>query len=161
MVAMVWSVRSATEGDAEQVAALNGLVQALHHATRPDRFKEVDPAGFLPVAKSWFESPAIRLWVAEREGGSLVGYVKAIRHVRPDHPLTPAATFVELDQIVVDPVARREGVGSLLAERVFAWADEVGADRVELSTWAFNRDAQAMFTRLGFSTDFSRLSRDM
>lgn len=48
---------------------------------------------------------------------------------------------------------------AISALKRFVQADEVGADRVELSTWAFNESAQSLFLRLGFSTDFLRQSR--
>jgi ribosomal protein S18 acetylase RimI-like enzyme len=71
------------------------------------------------------------------------------------------ASVVELDQLSVAPAARNRGVGTRLCEEVRAWAEERGADRVELSTWSFNAGAQSLFARLGFATDFIRMSHEL
>ena len=60
--------------------------------------------------------------------------------------------FVELDQIAVLPEYRQSGVGHALAQCVFAYAHEVGATEIELTTWDFNGTARAFFANLGFRT---------
>ncbi|MGI9598111.1 MAG: GNAT family N-acetyltransferase [Acidimicrobiales bacterium] len=67
--------------------------------------------------------------------------------------------FVELDQVVVVPTARREGVGRSLCTAVLDWAQAMGVDRVELSTWAFNEAAYRVFEGLGFAPTVRRMSR--
>jgi len=156
---MCHRVRPATATDAPAIAALNGFVQALHHERRPDRFTAPDAAALTPVVEEWLRSEHRRLWLAEGESGVPVGYVIGVRFERAASGLVAGASVVELDQVVVDPSARGRGCARALCEAVLHWAEEVGADRVELSTWAFNESAQSLFAHLGFVTDFLRLSR--
>lgn len=156
---MAHRIRAADHGDATSIAALNGFVQALHFERRPDRFTPPDAAAVLPMVEQWLGAASRRVWLAEDSNGRPVGYVMGVRIDRPANALVAGALIVELDQVVVDPAARGQGIGSALCEAVFRWASELGADRIELSTWSFNESAQSLFASLGFSRDFVRLSR--
>jgi GNAT superfamily N-acetyltransferase len=58
--------------------------------------------------------------------------------------------WLYIDQISVEPDARRRGVGRALVSAVLRYADDTGIDDVEVDTWAFNDRAQAFCASLGF-----------
>jgi GNAT superfamily N-acetyltransferase len=152
-------VRQATDADARSIAVLNDFVQALHVEHRPDRFKPPDVDTFTAVVEGWLRSANRRIWLADDSNGTPIGYVMGVRFDRPPNALVAGATVVELDQVVVDPTARGQGIATALCGAVLQWASALGADRVELSTWAFNDSAQSLFASLGFTPDYLRLSR--
>jgi GNAT superfamily N-acetyltransferase len=152
-------LRQATPDDARGIAVLNVVVQALHVEHRPDRFRPPDVDAFAAVVEGWLRSANRRIWLAEDTNGTPVGYVMGVRFDRPPNALVAGATIVELDQVVVDPAARGQGIATALCSEVLQWASALGADRVELSTWAFNESAQSLFAGLGFTPDYFRLSR--
>ena len=152
-------LRQATPDDARGIAVLNVVVQALHVEHRPDRFRPPDVDAFTAVVEGWLRSANRRIWLAEDTNGTPVGYVMGMRFDRPPNALVAGATIVELDQVVVDPAARGQGIATALCSEVLQWASALGADRVELSTWAFNESAQSLFAGLGFTPDYLRLSR--
>lgn len=152
-------LRQATPDDARGIAVLNVVVQALHVEHRPDRFRPPDVDAFTGVVEGWLRSANRRIWLAEDSNGTPVGYVMGVRFDRPPNALVAGATIVELDQVVVDPAARGQGIATALCSEVLQWASALGADRVELSTWAFNESAQSLFAGLGFTPDYLRLSR--
>jgi ribosomal protein S18 acetylase RimI-like enzyme len=154
-----YRVRQATAADARSIAALNGFVQTLHFDHRPDRFRPPNVDAFTSVVEHWLQSEHRRIWLAEAADSKPVGYVIGVRIDRPPNALVTGATIVELDQVVVDPNARGRGIATALCVEVLQWATTSGADRVELSTWAFNESAQSLFAGLGFTPDFLRLSR--
>ncbi|MEM9654432.1 MAG: GNAT family N-acetyltransferase [Actinomycetota bacterium] len=156
---MSFAIRPADETEAEEIASLNGVVQQLHYERRPDWFKPPDATSFLPVVRAWLASETTTVFVATDDSGKLVGYSVGVRHERPDNALVHGATFVELDQVVVVPAARRQGVGRSLCTAVIDWAEAAEVDRVELSTWAFNHTAYRAFEGLGFSPTVRRMSR--
>ena len=155
---MDWSIRVASAADAADVARLNEVVQGLHHRERPDWFKPPDASAFQPTVDGWLASASVRIFLAETVGGEPVGYAIGRRHERPDDALRHGASIVELDQVVVDPAARRRGVGRDLCRAVVDWAAAEGAARVELGTWAFNDTAQRVFEGLGFRPTIHRMS---
>ena len=142
-------IRRAVVGDEHALAALNRFVHEMHHARRPDYYK----ATRVDEVAAWFrerlENPLPALWIAE-DGGIAVGYVVAFFHDRPDNPFRQARRWCEIDQIAVDPAWRRRGVGLSLMRAALDEARARGLSDVELSSWAFNTDAHALFRRLGF-----------
>ena len=108
--------RTATTGDIGVLVALNGFVQALHAEAHPDIFiEEPDPA----AVSGWFAAaiadPNQRVWLAELDGNT-AGYLvlRVIR--RPPNPFKFADPYGLIDQIGIDPKARRRGLGRALIE---------------------------------------------
>lgn len=161
VVSMEFTTRPANESEAELVAKLNSVVQQLHHEQRPDWFKPPDPSAVLPIVRGWLSTEAAAVFVAQDAAGELVGYAVGVRHERPDNALVYGADIVELDQVVVVESARRAGVGRSLCAAVLDWADSLGVDRVELSTWSFNDSAASVFDGLGFTPTVRRMSRSL
>lgn len=71
----------------------------------------------------------------------------------------PRTAFI--DQVVVSPLSRREGVGSLLTEACVAWAARNGARAVELQVFDFNHQALELYSRLGFDMLTHRLTKPL
>ena len=151
-------VRKATLDDVDAIVRLNTIVQGLHHRELPERFKPPDPATYAPTVRAWLIEENRTWFLAELEGGEPVGYALAVRRERPENPLTRRQIVVELEQIAVDPVVRRQGIGSALAREVMDHARRCGVRTVELSVHAFNQEAQAFFSTIGFKNIMLRMS---
>jgi GNAT superfamily N-acetyltransferase len=142
-------VRGASVGDAETLAALNRFVHDMHLARRPDYFtpRRVEDMS------AWYREQLDRLstaaWIAQ-EGDAAVGYLLMFVHERAQDPFRHARRWCEIDQIAVDPAWRRRGIGTALMIAALDEASARGLRDVELSSWAFNSDAHAMFQRFGF-----------
>jgi len=143
------TIRRAVVGDEHTLAALNRFVHDMHHVRRPDYYK----APRTDEAAAWFrerlQHPLPAAWIAE-EGGAAVGYVLALFHERADNAFRQPRRWCEIDQIAVDPAWRRRGVGRGLMHAALEEARARGYPDVELSSWAFNTDAHALFRGLGF-----------
>ncbi len=140
------------------VAELNAEVQRLHAAHLPDRFTAPDPAVFHAWAAERLARPDTDVWLAELEG-TVVGYVLCVEVERPATPFGPARRFLELEQIGVTGAARRRGVGRRLVEQAVAEAEARGLGEVELSSFAFNTEAHALFVAMGFTPRIVRFVR--
>ena len=143
------SIRRAGPGDAETLASLNRFVHDTHLARRPDYF--MPPRG--DAVSTWFREqltrPSAAAWIAQ-ERGSAVGYVLVFFHERAENPFRRARRWCEIDQIAVDPARRRRGIGAALVKVALEEASARGLHDVELSSWAFNDEAHAMFRQLDF-----------
>ena len=152
------TVRRVVGGDAPALAALNRFVHETHLARRPDYFKPVRA----DEAAAWFrerlDERTTAAWIAEAEGRS-VGYVLTFFHERGENAFRRPRRWCEIDQIAVDPVWRRRGVGRALMAAALAEAGSRGMQNIELFSWAFNTDAHAMFQRLGFEPRMLRFER--
>ena len=142
-------VRRAVVGDEQALAALNRFVHDLHAARRPDYYKTTRVEDVAAWFRERLESPIPAAWIAE-ENGVPIGYVLALFYDRPDNAFRQARQWCEIDQIAVDPAWRRRGIGRILMDAALDEARARAISHVELSSWAFNTDAHAMFRRLGF-----------
>ena len=152
-----FAVRPATREDADALAHVNAVVQALHHEHLPSWFKPPDAVGTADLFRQWLDDPVVRLSIAEADNGEPLGYVLARVIEAPASALTYAATIVELDQIAVVPDHRRRGVGRALVDAVKELADSVDAGRVQLTVWEFNGPAQQFFAANGFTVAMRRM----
>jgi 8-oxo-dGTP pyrophosphatase MutT (NUDIX family) len=72
-----------------------------------------------------------------------------------------ARRWFELDQVVVHPAHRRQGVARALFECVADAALTAGVATIELHAWAFNQTAQLAFRRLGLRVRSVRFGLDL
>lgn len=151
-------VREATLDDVDDIVRLNAIVQGFHHEQLPDRFKPPDPVAYGPVVRGWLGDESRTWFLAELERRDPVGYAVAVRRERPENALTRGATVVELEQIAVDPVVRRQGVGTALVREVIAHGRRLGVVAVELGVHAFNEEGKAFFSAIGFKNVMLRMA---
>jgi ribosomal protein S18 acetylase RimI-like enzyme len=142
-------VRGASVGDAETLAALNRFVHDTHLVRRPDYFTP----SHVEEVSAWFRKQldhvSTAAWIAQ-EGDVAVGYLLMFVRERAQNAFRRARRWCEIDQIAVDPAWRRRGIGTALMTAALEEASARGVRDVELSSWAFNSDAHAMFQRVGF-----------
>ena len=152
-------VRQAVVGDEQVLATLNRFVHEMHQARRPDYFKATRLADVAAWFRDLLATPTAAAWIAE-EGGAPIGFVLAFFRERPENPFRQARRWCEIDQIAVDPAWRRRGVGLSLMRAALDEARARAMPRLELSSWAFNTDAHAMFRGLGFEPRVVTFERD-
>lgn len=130
------TIRDATEGDADAVAA---LLADLGYPTSRD-------AAAARVARFACE-PASRLQVADSADG-VVGLVA--NHMIPR--LDDDRCSCRITDLVVAASHRRRGVGSALIAAAEREARRSGVPRLDLSSGEWREDAYAFYARLGFAT---------
>ena len=90
--------------------------------------------------------------------GNAAGYLvlRVIR--RPPNPFKFAETYGLIDQIGIDPKARRRGLGRALIETARGFLRDHGITRMRAEHWAFNQGAAAFFAGEGLEP--LRVNRD-
>jgi len=91
----------------------------------------------------WLEDETSRLYVAEDDDGTVVGFAGARRWGPP--PIYAESSEVFLDELFVHPDHRRQGYGSQLVRAVRTWADRIGAHRIRLRVLTSNADGRAFW----------------
>jgi GNAT superfamily N-acetyltransferase len=142
-------IRPAVIGDEVLLADLNGFVQELHLAKRPDHFRSTQSAELATWYRSLLEEPTTRVLIAE-EDGVPVGYLLAILHEAPESPFVRGRRWCEIDQVAVDPTRRSRGIARALILDAASWAKAQGISQIEAASWSFNDRAHEVFGRLGF-----------
>lgn len=124
-----------TAADAPAVARLSGqLGYPLAPAVIAERLASV------------FQKPAHGCFVAEAEGGAVVGWV----HVFSVFMLASPQFFAEIGGLVVDTEARRQGIGRALMAQAETWAGEHGFAEVRLRSGLHRTDAHQFYKSIGY-----------
>lgn len=79
--------------------------------------------------------------------GAIIGRLSV---TRGRHPATAHVAVVAL---IVAHARRRQGIGRALMEAAEAWARDVGVSKLELSVFAHNAPAIALYERLGYERE--------
>jgi ribosomal protein S18 acetylase RimI-like enzyme len=132
-----------------------------HHDLDPARFLSVTdrtPVEYARYLGTQLDRPTVLVLVAEEEG-RVVGYSYAgMEGIDYMSLRGPAGALYD---IIVDPEARRRGLGRQLLDATLAWFRQQGAPRVLLSTAAGNAAAQRLFAVAGFRVTMVEMTREM
>jgi GNAT superfamily N-acetyltransferase len=137
-------VRQATVFDLDRLAPLfDGYRRFYRQASDPDRIRQ-----FL---RDRFEHNQSIIFVATR-GDEAVGFTQ----LYPSFSSVGLARIYILNDLFVDPSARKYGAGKALLQAAAEYGRLVGALRLVLSTEVTNAAAQALYEKLGWTrnTDF-------
>jgi len=133
-------IEPATPADIPRLCELLALLFAQEAEFAPDTSKQV--AGLRQI----IESPSVGAILAARDGSAIVGMVNVLFTVS-----TALGTRVALlEDVIVDPTRRGQGLGGRLVDAAIAFAREAGCRRITLMTDADNADAQRFYRRHGF-----------
>ena len=159
---MATVVRPAHPDDLPAVARLAAELVRLHHRLDPQRFLLVEP---IEDGYKWFFSRELKrkdaiILIAEDDAdGRLLGYAYGTLAPRDWNDLLEACG--KLNDLYVDPTARRHGAGRALVAAMFAALEARGAPRVVLLTAWKNPDAHAFFEALGFRRTMLEMTAEL
>jgi|RhiMethySRZTD1v2_1073278.scaffolds.fasta_scaffold02300_7 GNAT superfamily N-acetyltransferase len=123
-----------TEVDAEGVAALS--TQLGYPSTAEQTLRR-----FRGIA----DAPDARVWVAEDQGGAIVGWIHLF-----GNRLLESDPDIEIGGLVVHEDARGRGVGRALVNAAEDWARERGYSVVSVRSNVIRKEAHEFYKGLGF-----------
>jgi GNAT superfamily N-acetyltransferase len=133
------AVRQATILDIDLLIPLfDGYRQFYRQPSEPDRIRR-----FL---SDRFEHNQSTIFAAIKDGKS-IGFTQ----LYPSFSSAALARIYILNDLFVDPAARRSGAGTALLEAAADFARRVGAIRLVLSTEVTNTSAQGLYEKLGWT----------
>lgn len=153
-------IRRAEPRDVSALGRLGAALVRTHHAFDARRFLRPGPRveeGYAHFLRTQLAEEDVAIFVAAR-AGAIVGYVYAGIEPRSWKELRDVAGFIH--DVVVDPDARRSGVGTRLIETAATWLASRGVARVMLWTAEKNEEAQRLFEHLGFRRTMIEMTRE-
>lgn len=134
-------LRTATTADIPAMATLLGSLFSIEADFTPDTAKQVKGLELL------LASPTARIFVAENEG-KVIGMCTVQLLVS-----TAAGEKIgSVEDVVVDPAFRGQGVGNALLQTLEQWAESQGLARLQLQADKDNAPALHFYAKQGWTT---------
>lgn len=155
-------VRDATREDLPRLGELAAALVRYHHELDPRRFFQAP--GVAEGYRRWFgqelqNADAVILVATEGAAGAVAGYLYGRVEARDWNLLLDR--HAALHDILVDPAARRRGVGEALLEDFAARMRARDVPRIVLHTAVQNERAQALFRKVGFRPTMIEMTREL
>jgi diamine N-acetyltransferase len=153
------AVRPAVVAEYERLSALWKGVEHSHHQALPRIFRKPD-AGWptRSVVENLIVGPDSTILVAEANQ-EIAGFV-ALKVYRVEQtPRMRGRRFVMIENMAVDPLCRRSGIGRALLRAAEDWAARCGIADLQLFVWEFNDAAARFYEAAGFVTELRGMGR--
>ena len=148
-------IREVCLSDFNAISNLESQVFHIHLNARPDMIK---PEG--PFNRDYFETclndENVKIFVFE-ENEEILGYCITRKWWYSNHHLFYDMTILDINDMCVDEKARGKSIGRQLFNRAKEYAKEIGAAKIELSVWNFNKNARQFYEHLGMKERISRM----
>jgi ribosomal protein S18 acetylase RimI-like enzyme len=144
--------RAASEEDLLTICRLGQLLNAVHHAERPDIYTQatLDHSRDLVHWKNSFASPAQVVFIAHA-GVQPAGFITASLSSSTG-PLMQPMNVVRIGSVCVAEQFWGNGIGRGLVQHVRDWAVQRQAEDIRLAVWTFNEHAIRLYSEIGFET---------
>jgi ribosomal protein S18 acetylase RimI-like enzyme len=152
-------VRPAFQGDLQAVSQLAAALVGYHRDLDAKRYMKIERAaeGYARFLSGELENDKSVVLCAVL-GDAIVGYAYGTLEGRNWSALLDP--HGALHDVFVDPSSRRRGVAQKLVLEMCRRLHELGAPRVLLHTAVQNREAQALFAKLGFRSTMLEMTRE-
>ncbi len=138
-------IRKSITKDANAVHRLLRVIADLHKNGRPDMFPNLTSKYTVDEVRERLSKEENGVFVAE-QNGEVVGYVFC-DVIKEGNGLT-----LYIDDLCVDPEARRCGVGKKLLDKAREYGAEKECNFLMLNVWEFNKNAVEFYEKYGFTT---------
>ena len=144
------TIRFANVDDIPQLLNLLHQVEGVHHAIRPDLFRDGGEK-YEPETLKELLGDAKRPVLAAEEDGAVVGYAFCVLEKTVGDPARLDRKELYLDDLCVDASVRGKGVAKQLWQHTVELARELGCDAVTLNVWEGNDRARKFYEHCGLS----------
>lgn len=154
-------IREAREEDYDAICSLIEQIDRIHRENLPHIFQEAQgTTRQREYILGLIEAQNIGAFVVEVESKP-VAFISIIARMSTDIPVLVSRCFAVIENLVVDEEYRRLGIGTALLQHAQRWASKMGAERIELNVYGFNRGAKKFYEQFGFTTESRRMSKEI
>ena len=145
-------IRQATPADLAQLVAV--ARQAIYDAFSPGKYPGNPVQTYLDEAVTPetyardFANHRATFWLAERQDGEAMGFMRLIRHAPPRR--MPVRNALEIERLYLLDRYVGRGYGGQLMTHCLNYAQAQGCRAVWLGVWEHNQPAQTFYRKMGF-----------
>ena len=142
-------IRFAEEKDIYRIVELLTQVHKVHSDKRPDIFKINARKYEADDVRDLLKDEAIRIFCYEDEQAKVQGYAFCRIIETKNSKSMCDLKKLYIDDICVDEMHRRQGIGKALYDEVRRFAKEIGCYHIVLNVWELNTEAKSFYASLG------------
>ena len=146
---MKLQIRRAKEQDTEGINKLLYQVLMVHHNGRPDIFRANSKKYTDEELQAMIHDDKTPIFVAVDEENRVKGYVFCIFQQYIDNNILTDIKTLYIDDLCVDEVYRRNGIGQIIFDYIREYAKEIGSYHLTLNVWACNPSAMKFYEKQG------------
>jgi diamine N-acetyltransferase len=155
------NIRPAAAADYERLSVLWKGVEYVHHQALPHMFRKPDDEGPTRFAvESLLAAPDSTILVAETDN-EIAGFVTLQIYRIEQTPRMRGRCFVMIENMAVDRLHRRRGIGRALLRAAEDWTVQRGIAVLQLFVWEFNDTAARFYESEGFVMQFRSMARQL
>jgi len=147
------TIRRLTNEDVADFSAAAKLLDdmsQLHAEKVPEVFDGSQPPKDTNYVAELVAETKNQIYVA-KEDGQVIGVLRASIHTAEDAPGWRVRRYGSIEAMFINPKSRRRGVGIAMMQTALDYFKQAELEMAELNVWDFNREAQALYRKLGFS----------
>jgi ribosomal protein S18 acetylase RimI-like enzyme len=147
-------IRQAELGDASKILELYEELEDVHRSHHPQLYRSTPGFHDQAWVEAALQDPHVGILVADgtADGSpALSGFVRIVDVQTPEGRVLIPRRFGLVEDLVVAQAYRRNGVATDLLRAAETWAMSRGLPALEVTVWAFNRGAQNLYEKNGFS----------
>lgn len=153
------NIRSAVGAEYERLSVLWRDVEYQHHQGLPHIFRKPDEGWPTRAAvEKLIAGPDSTILVAEADN-EIAGFLTLQIHRVDQTPRMRGRRFVMIENMAVDPLHRRRGIGRALLRAAEDWTAQRGIAVLQLFVWEFNDAAARFYESEGFVTELRGMAR--
>jgi ribosomal protein S18 acetylase RimI-like enzyme len=152
------TIRPAVVADYERLSVLWKGVEHLHYEALPHMFRRPDEGPTRAVLAGLIVGPDSAILIAETDS-EIAGFVALKVYRMEETPRLRGRRFVIIENMAVDPLRRRRGIGRALLRAAEDWACRRGIADLQLFVWEFNDAAARFYQAEGFATVHRMMAR--
>lgn len=141
-------IRFAEIEDVPGILALLRQVGQVHHAERPDLFRDGAQKYGASQVIDMLNKPGSPIFVAAEEK-TVLGYCFCMVKKHEKDPVITDHTELYIDDLCVDENYRGQHIGKTLYETACRYAKQRGCYSITLNVWCCNENAMAFYQSLG------------
>ena len=145
------TIRRAQHGDIPVINDLLCQILNVHHAGRPDIFKNNPEKYSQEKLRAFLRNQETPIYVAIQDDGFVVGYAFCQYRNVQNHPFVQDIKYCYLDDLCVTQQHRAKGIGTQLYNHVKSEAMRSGCTAIRLNVWTLNKSAIRFYEKLGLT----------
>ncbi|CEG27069.1 GNAT family N-acetyltransferase [Bacillus sp. B-jedd] len=149
-------IKMATLEDYEALLPIHKEIHEYHLEARPDIYRSADNTFIWDYFKGIIENENARIFYIKNDI-EVIAFTICRKQSSSDRVTVAPREYMYVEEFGVKKEFRKQGLATMLFEKVVDFAKEKGVSEIELGVWEFNEPAIRFYESMGMKTQVRRM----